>query len=131
MVAIDVDFEVYKELTARRRSESMSENEVIRELLRLSSSKSSSAATSSKSREVPWVVKGVTFPEDTEFRALYKGRQYAGKVKGGALIMEGRRHTSPSAAAVFITGHPVNGWRFWQCRMPGASEWKYISGLRA
>ena len=30
----------------------------------------------------------------------------------------------------FITGNPVNGWNFWQCRFPGQSAWQDIRSLR-
>lgn len=33
---------------------------------------------------------------------------------GKAVEYEGKRYTSLSTAARAITGHAVNGWRFWQ-----------------
>jgi hypothetical protein len=33
---------------------------------------------------------------------------------GKAVQYEGSRYTSLSAAARAITGHAINGWRFWQ-----------------
>lgn len=131
MVTIDVDFEVFKELTVRRRSEAMTENEVIRELLRLSQSTTQEKIRlPENSAGTPWVAKGLVFPHGTEFRAAYKGRQHTGTVQNGALVVNGRRFSSPSAAAVAITRNPVNGWMFWECLMPGSTKWKTIAELR-
>lgn len=132
MTQIDVDFEVFKELTARRRSEEMTENDVLREVFGLAKpSRNSNAAHSTvASGGTPWVSKGVTFPPGTEFRATYKGQQYTGVVKDGALVMNGKRFGSLSAAAVSITGNPVNGWRFWECQLPGTTKWRLAAELR-
>ena len=78
----------------------------------------------------PWVSKRVSFPHGTEFRTSYKGQQYFGKVQNGALVVNGKRYSSPSSAAVSITVSPVNGWRFWECMLPGATKWKTIATLR-
>ncbi len=132
MTSIQVDFEVFKELTVRRTSESVTENEVIRGLLELNGSVQEPVARPepAESGGFPWVCKGVSFPHRTEFRATYKGQQYTGHVDNGALVVDGKRFTSPSSAAVSITENAVNGWRFWECLLPGASRWKLIAGLR-
>jgi hypothetical protein len=130
MVMVDVDFEVFKEITVRRRSEAMTENEVIREILGLSKPANHSRAAATSTGGTPWVSKGVVFPSGTEFRATYKGQQHTGAVQNGALVLNGKRFSSPSAAAVAITNSPVNGWMFWECLLPGTSKWKTIAELR-
>ncbi len=131
MADIVVDFEVFKELTSRRRSEEMTENDVLRELLKLPKpTQKNGAATVAEPGGVAWVSKGVSFPHGTQFRATYKGKQHNALVKDGALVMNGKRFTSPSAAAVAITGNPVNGWRFWECLLPGSIKWKLAADLR-
>lgn len=132
MINVDVDFEVFKEITVRRRTEAMTENEVIRELLGLSQAANGPAVVKPTARNggMPWMSKGVAFPHGTEFRATYKGQQYNGTVKNGALELNGRRYSSPSAAAISITDNPVNGWRFWECLQPGTTKWKLIANLR-
>lgn len=130
MAAIEVDFEVFKELTVRRTSESMTENDVIRSLLGLDDPASKPTAGNETTGGNPWVCKGVAFPHGTEFRATYKGQLYSGVVAEGALVVQGKRFTSPSSAAVAITGNPVNGWRFWECLLPGRKQWKVIAELR-
>lgn len=128
MASIQVDFEVFKELTARRTSESMTENDVIRELLGLN--KSIKEPIAALLNEQPWVCKGTSFPHGSKFRATYKGQLYTGEVVNGALEANGKRYTSPSAAAVSITGNPVNGWRFWECSLPKSNSWNLIANMR-
>lgn len=130
MHTVEVDFDVYKQLTVRRTTEDVSYNDVIRELLGLGQSKPSAAKEATGPSPGDWVAKGVRFPVGTEFRASYKGQYRNGRVEGGALAVNGQRYDSPSAAAVAITSSPVNGWRFWECRLPGKSSWQLIESLR-
>ena len=126
---IEIDFDVFKALTLRRSTEDISYNDVLRELLGLSTQKNL-VNSEDASRHGKWVTKGVIFPSGTEFRASYKGQTYYGKVESGRLIFDNNSFNSPSAAAVKITGNPVNGWTFWECRLPGESSWRMIKSLR-
>lgn len=136
MHAIDIDFEVFKKLTALRDSEDVSYNDVIRSLLGLKAASGlskSSGSKSSASASAPapaWITKNVHFPEGTLFRATYKGKPHAGKVEGQRLMVDGKSHDSLSAAAVAITGSPVNGWRFWECKRPGDLQWSLAETMR-
>lgn len=135
MPSIEIDFELYKHLTMLRESESDSYSDVIRRLLQLSA-KSQAAPISESDKSLTnngsgaWVIKGVSFPLGTEFRAVYKGVEHFGIVENGALSIEGKRVTSPSDAARIITNTNVNGWNFWECRFPGERRWRPIKGLR-
>lgn len=129
MRSIEVDFDVFKALTLRRPSEEVTENDVIRELLGLPPGTARAVAIKEPAPG-DWIAKGVRFPSGTEFRATHKGQTYLARVEGGSLTLNGRRYESPSAAAVSITGNPVNGWRFWECRMPGRSTWESLLTLR-
>jgi len=129
MPTIQVDFDVFKALTMRRASEEVTENDVLRQLLGLPAHKGAPAQPGA-SAPGDWIAKGVRFPAGTEFRAAYKGQTYLGRVEGGALVLSGKRFDSPSAAAVSITRNPVNGWRFWEARLPGQAGWKIIESLR-
>jgi negative regulator of replication initiation len=62
MATIEVDFEVFKELTVRRESESMTENDVIRVLLGFDDQAAKPTAGSETKGGNPWVCKGVAFP---------------------------------------------------------------------
>lgn len=129
MRTIEVDFDVFKALTLRRPSEEVTENDVIRELLGLQP-RSSRLAGKQEPAAGDWITKGVRFPSGTEFRAVYKGEIHLARVEGGALTLDGKRYESPSAAAMSITDNPVNGWRFWECRLPGRSAWKMLREIR-
>jgi hypothetical protein len=129
MRTIEVDFDVYKALTMRRPSEEVTENDVLRELLGLPRRKASGTPPAGPAPG-DWIAKGVRFPAGTEFRAHYKGQTHLARVEGGALVLNGKRHDSPSSAAVSITGSAVNGWRFWEARLPDQAGWKIIESLR-
>jgi hypothetical protein len=129
MRTIEVDFDVYKALLMRRPSEDVSENDVLRDLLHLPRKKEPSAMPL-RPAPADWIAKGVRFPAGTEFRAHHKGQTYLARVESGALVLNGKRYDSPSAAAVSITGSAVNGWRFWEARLPGEASWKMIESLR-
>lgn len=130
MHPIDVDFEVYKQLTMRRATEQVTYNDVVRELLGLKKETPTSPAGSETIAIQEWTSKGVRFPAGTAFRAEYKGKQYTAVVENGALVLNNERFLSPSAAAMAITQSPVNGWVFWECKLPGQSTWKPIKSLR-
>lgn len=136
MRTIEVDFDVFKALTLRRPTESVTENDVLREMLGLPrTSHGSSSAQMPSVNVVPlepgaWVSKGVRFPAGTEFRANYKGETHLARVEKGALVLNGQRYDTPSAAAMAITSGPVNGWTFWECRVPGSAAWQMIKARR-
>ena len=130
MITIEIDFDVYKALTVRRTSEEVNYNDVLRGMLALGPQKKSTTSTDTAPGQGDWVSKGVCFPNGTEFRSTHKGQTYYGKVEAGTLVVENKRYISPSSAAVAITGNPVNGWTFWECRMPGKSSWQMLKSLR-
>lgn len=127
--SIPIDFEVFKALTARLKSPSDSYNNVLRRELKLGEAPAFLAEGGATGK--PWIVDGVTFPHGTEFRASYKRTIHVGQVEDGALVVNRRRFTSPSPAAIQITGNSVNGWKFWECRRPGHTTWTSIDTLRA
>jgi hypothetical protein len=78
-----------------------------------------------------WKCKDVVFPAGTQFRANYKGNNYYGVVQNATLVVNGKHYNSPSAAAVSITHNSVNGWIFWECKLPGEENWRIIKSLRS
>ncbi len=130
MQSIEIDFEVYKEITIRRTSEEVTPNDVLRELLKLPHKDSEQRKAEEKSGPKAWTTKGIEFPHGTHFRAIYKGQTYNAAVENGQLALNGKKFSSPSSAAVSITGNAVNGWIFWECKMPGSSSWNLIKQYR-
>jgi len=130
MHSIEVDFDVYKQLTIRRKTEEVTYNDVIRELLGIEASNGTALKASIVESRDDWIVKNVRFPVGTEFRATYKGRSHIGVVRSGELVVDGKSFSSPSAAAISITENSVNGWKFWECKLPGKSSWRLIESMR-
>jgi hypothetical protein len=129
MPSIEIDFDVFKALTARRTSEDMTENDVLRQLFNLGKKGSSLTRIDSPAPD-DWVTKGVRLPSGTDLRSTYKGKSYVARVISGALVLQGQRFDSPSAAAMSITGSPVNGWTFWEYKLPGQDRWQILKSLR-
>jgi predicted CopG family antitoxin len=128
--SIEVDFEVYKQLTVRRATERVTYNDVIRELLGLKAQSPESSKQVNGPSPDDWITKGVRFPIGTDFRANYKGKVYTARVEGGALVLNGKAYDTPSSAAMSLTASAVNGWAFWECRLPGQSGWKQMKSFR-
>ena len=129
MHSIEIDFDVFKGLTMLRKSEDVTYNDVLRDLLKLGPASKEKLAAAGPSG-AGWWVKGVLFPNGTDFRARYKGKVYTGRVQGARLVVNGISYDSPTAAARSITGTPVNGWVFWQAKLPGRPDWQVIASFR-
>lgn len=130
MATIEIDFDVFKALTAQRDSEEVSYNDVLRRLLGLTSKRGAPRSNNGSGSDGDWVTKGVRFPLGTEFRATHKGVTHLGRVQAGALSLNGQRFDTPSAAAMAITKNAVNGWIFWECKLPDSPSWQLITSLR-
>jgi len=131
MQQIEIDFDVWKELTLRRSSENVTYNDVLREMLGLEATfgRQLEVALSGK-KPNGFIFRGLFLPEGTKLRAQYKGGLYLAEIRNGRWLDEsGAEHTSPSAAATSVTGNNVNGWRFWEARRPQDSEWRKIDAL--
>ena len=124
MKRIEVEFDVYKMLTAMLETEQTTYSDVIRRLAR--STAKAPSQTSGKS----FIADGVEFPHGTEFRMRHKGRWFTATVSDGSLVQNGKGHGSVSKPACEITGTSVNGWKCWECRFPGHTDWQSIDTLR-
>lgn len=147
---IEIDFEVFKALTALRESESDSYNAVVRRLLKIDPKEAEilgagrvskaidEALRNAKHRPPPPndVAHGVWYghvflPEGTRFRATYKGQTHFGQIANGQWVdSEGVIRSSPSDAAGAISNTNVNGWRFWHVLLPGDPTWRKLEELK-
>lgn len=149
---IEIDFEVFKALTALRESESDSYNAVIRRLLTLNTpSAEFVAATDKRLKALGEAIRDskprsptsdeiqqygvwygdVFLPEGTRFRATYKGQTHFGRIANGQWVdSEGVIRSSPSDAAGAISNTNVNGWRFWHVLLPGDAAWRKLEELK-
>jgi hypothetical protein len=124
---IEISFDTYKQLTFRRADETITYDDVIRDLLKLPRI---GAAGSGRSAKKGWTYKGVTFPHGTELRANYKGELHAARIDDGEWIQGETTMNSPSEAAHVVTGNSVNGWTFWEARLPGEDRWRLLKSMR-
>ena len=127
MPMIDISFDTYKQLTLRRANETVTYDDVIRDLLKLPRAE---ATMSGESGKKGWTYKGVTFPHGTDLRANYKGQLYTARIENGEWMQGGTTMNSPSEAAHAVTSTSINGWSFWEARFPGENDWKPIKWLR-
>lgn len=140
---IEIDFEVFKALTALRENEADSNNKVLRRVLGLQDNPGPVQLAEQRLGrplgELDRAVLGfgvwfgqVHLPEGTKLRATYKGRTYWAEIKNGNWLGEDRKERrSPSDAAGAISGTNVNGWRFWYAQRPGDPEWQRLDELRS
>ena len=143
---IEIDFDVFKALTALRECEGHTYNDVLRSLLSLPKkhgnalnailsnhqleeaakalTKSPAAANAlSAFADGVWF-NGVFFPNGTKLRATYKGHEHLAEIRSGQWVDDnGVVRTSPSDAASAITQTNVNGWRFWHVWHPNEQAW--------
>lgn len=132
MASIEIDFDVFKELTMRRKDESTTYNDVLRELLGLASQREPLRLAPRSAGRGSVYMQGLEFPEGTKFRVTYKGRPYSAEIKNGQWVGEdGIVRKSPSDAASAITQTNVNGWRFWDFQQPGETSWSKMRVLQS
>lgn len=128
MQTIEIDFDVFKEITVRRKHEGITPNDVLREVFGLEPRQGPTIQRVQSGK--PWVVKGVVFPHGTEFRGFHNGQMFLAKVNDGFLVYNGKKFSSPSGAASEVRGYQEDGWRFWECKFPGKENWQKIKPLK-
>lgn len=132
---IEIDFDVHKLIETERRSFTETPNEVLRRLLNLSAPLPVQTVKKGYGNR-SWSGEGVTLPHGTMLRMTYNGRQHEGQIADGKWVVDGKTFDSPSGAAsgVAVTKSGkhtrLDGWGYWEARVPGDSSWVRISGLR-
>jgi hypothetical protein len=134
MHTIEIDFDVFKKLTVLRADETVTYNDVLRELLKLDPARKAPSPSVSKAApptslgKGDWSFKGVFFKGGMKLRARHKGTTHYATVDNG-LIVNGTRTSSPSDAARAVTNTSVNGWMFWEYEASNGN-WRPIRYLR-
>ncbi len=130
MASIDVDFDVYRELTSRRTSEEVSYNDVLRQLLGLPPKSFDPQAAKSQAPTSDWKAGGLTFAEFTEIKLTHKGTVHQGRVEKGAFVLKGKSYPALEELVNEITQGNPQDWIFWSQRKPGESTWTELKAFR-
>ncbi len=127
MQQIEVDFDVWKALTAKRTNASHDYNDVLRDMLGLPISEKPDADVAS-TVALGKRLGGRFLPNGSKMRATYKGALHFAEITEGQLRGNGGQvFSSASAAARAVTGTNVNGLTFWDFKRPGDSDWRKLS----
>lgn len=129
--SIDIDFDVFKALTARRKSADTSENDVLRVLLGLGPAERSigEAQGSAALADEVWTSEGVDFAVGTKLRHRFRGgRIVQARITAHGVEYDGETHGGLSPAAAAASGHQANGWQFWELQT--RSGWRKADSLR-
>jgi len=129
---IEIDFEVFKALTALRDDERDSYNDVLRRILKLGPAIRPSPPPLQATALPPagYMAAGRYLPNGTELTAKYKGREFRACVTEGRIVSAGGKvFNSLSRAAKDITDTNVNGLRFWRARISKDGKSVLVSAM--
>ncbi|OYY70375.1 hypothetical protein [Sphingomonas sp. 28-63-12] len=136
MPTIEIDFESFKAITLRRADESVSEGDVVRDLLGLNSKPTDKLETTGAATEAStevqdfWNSEGVQFPVGMELEHAFRdGRIAKAKIVRNGVMVDGKVYGGLSPAGVATAGYQLNGWRFWFVRNK-RGRWVTADSLR-
>ena len=132
MRTIEIDFDVFKAITARRTSEDVSENDVMREVFGLAKSsghRRNGVPEESVSGKF-WLSEGVRFPVGMILDHTFRdGRMVVATIVENGVLVDGKVHGGLSPAGTAVAGYQLNGWRFWGLRSKNG-KWVTADSLR-
>ena len=152
MPTIEIDWDVFQAITARRPSQAITPNAVLREVfkedieclrkmhLETAAHSPAKSQDSTPGREPQGkralVTKWISFPHGTQLRGSYLGNIYHAEVADGFIVVKGlegkQRFSSLSKAAQAATAGVRkskavhSGWSFWEYWVPGAHTWRKV-----
>jgi hypothetical protein len=136
MRTIEIDFDVHKLIEAERTSFDEPENAALRRLLKLPANSVRTGGAVTTFATGAWSGKGVKLPAGTELRMEYRGKEHRGLIENARWVVAGKHFGSPSAAAGGVaetkagTRPSLDGWKYWQVRRPGDTDWLGLDVLR-
>lgn len=131
---IEIDFDVHKLIELERRSFDDPPNAALRRLLGLPEKKEQEDLAKPVGRA--WSSEGAVLPHGTRVRMTYGHQPIEGEIIDSKWVCNGRTFDTPSAAAsaVVVTKDGVtttlNGWNYWEAKLPSSAEWVPIRNLR-
>ncbi len=137
---IEVDFDVHKLIEGERKSFDDSANAALRRLLKLETKMPSRVGVENKKSPQgrAWSEGGLKLPHGTPVRMRYgrNNQLFQGEINEGRWMVNGQAFDSPSGAAseLAVTKRgkktKLNGWHYWEAKLPGTDEWVHIYKLR-
>ena len=122
---VEIDLEIYRFIETNRLSFDETEADILRRLLNLPPLKKQDSGKRSMNLR-----NGVVLPDGTLLRGMHNSTEHQAEVRGGWILLNGKRYKSPSGAATAIRGYSEDGWRFWKVKRPHDSEWVILNKLR-
>lgn len=134
---IKIDLDVHKLLEANRESLDEDRLTILRRLLGLDDPDPvAQRVPVNADSDVGWLYDGVFLPDGTRCRMRYNGQDGAAEIRNGRWWVGGEPFRTPTGAAraVAITKEgqrpQMNGWSYWEVRLPDTGRWIRISELR-
>lgn len=140
LTPIEIDFDIHRAIENERRGFDEPPRVALRRLLKLpeESLKSRAKALVADSGR-PWREGAVVIPHGSEARMSYqRGSQvFEGRFVDGELVVQGQGFQTLSGAASALartkdgSTPKLNGWNYWEVRLPGQERWIPMSMLRS
>ena len=110
MRTIRISEQVYKEV-AKRGKFGETPNDVLERVFKITKTKRKNHR------------RGLLPPDNTECRFNSYGEDVYGKIENGDLVLSIGNYSSFSTAAKVLTGKSLNGWLYWQIKLPHQDRW--------
>ena len=110
MRTIRISEQVYKEI-AKRGKFGETPNDVLERVFKITQTESQSLRRS------------LFPPNHTECRFNRNGEYVCGKIENGELILSIGSYSAFSTAAKALTGTSLNGWLYWEIKLPNEDRW--------
>jgi hypothetical protein len=130
--SIEIDFDIHKLIEPERRGFEEAEYVVLRRLLKLPDPEQTQPPPTGRS----WSDNDVTLPHKTSLRMTYGRQTIEGEIVDGKWVCEGQSFDTPSAAASALAltkdgqTTSLNGWNYWEAKLPGSAKWSRLSDIR-
>ena len=139
LMQIEIDFQIHQAIVNESRGFEEPPYLALRRLLKLPDDDSIAPKHAEpKSSGRPWCQYGVEIPHSSDARMSYmRGAQLIeGQFLDGKLVVNGREFSTLSDAASSLARTKkglrtqLDGWKYWEVRLPGQDRWVHIRTLR-
>ena len=77
-----------------------------------------------------WSKDGITLPHGTKLRMAFNGQEQYGEIANGNIYVGGQNYNSLSDAARELSGQSMNGWLWWDVKMPDENCWTALRWIK-